>query len=146
MFICVFLYKTIQKVYNSHAVVITYNSESCIAQKWEFGKAVVSTQLPKGAAYCGYSAFEGFIFRSGSDVYSLKDNDGKPTVIAHNVKYVIDTEYRCGSDPWSQPLFLMEDGTIKVYISWEGDMNAPADDECHLVEPYHEGSYEKFRH
>ena len=138
--------ESIQKIYNSHSVIVTYDNENYIAQKWEFGKAVLSAQLPEDTVYCGFSNFEGLIFRAGSDVYSLKDNDGKPTVIAHNVKYVIDTEYRCGSDPWSQPLFLMEDGTIKVYISWEGDKAAPVDDESHLVDPYHEGSHGKFRH
>lgn len=134
-----------QYVYNTHSLVVTFNSDSCIAIKWVLGKAEAAAQLPKGTVYCGFSNFEGLIFRHGSDVYSLKES-GNPTVIAHNVQYVIDAEYHCGSDPWSQPLFLMEDGSLKVYISWEGDKDSPVDDESHLVEPYHEGSYSKLKH
>lgn len=136
--------KGIERVYSTQEVAVTYIPHEGIIEKWEYGKVVNSTIISDYSVFCGISRFEGLIFRDGTDVYAIKE-DGKPTVIAHDVKYVIDTEYRCGSDPWSQPLFLMTDGTLKVYINWEGDEDAPADDESHLVEPYHEGSYEKFR-
>lgn len=135
--------KGIEEVYNTQDVTITYIATEGIIEKWEYGKVVASTIIPDESVFCGISRFEGLIFRAGTDVYAIKE-DGKPTVIAHDVKYVIDAEYRCGSDPWSQPLFLMTDGTLKVYINWEGDRDAPIDDESHLVEPYHEGSYEKY--
>lgn len=126
---------------------LTYNQETGEVKYWSFGIAEHTfTGIPANSLYCGYSEIEGHLFRHGTDVYELNsrlNSDGEHEVytacIAHDVEYVIDADYRAASDPWSQPLFLMKDGTVKVYVRWEGDNSAPADDPCHLVPPYSEG-------
>lgn len=131
-------------IYSKTDSALTYSKETGTVTVWEFGEVYETlTGIPQDSVYCGFSRFEGYIFRSGTDVYSLDvntwDADGTVSCIAHNVKYVIDADYRASSDPWSQPLFIMADGSVKVYVSWEGDADAPADDASHLVPPYHEG-------
>ena len=126
--------------------VLTWNEESYKINLWHFGEVVESFNVPEESVYCGFSDFEGHLFRHGTDVYAL-DLDtqtwsGTLTCIAHGVQFVIDSSYAQGSDPWSQPLFLMEDGSIKAYVSWEGDKDAPVDDPSHLVDPWYEGSYQ----
>lgn len=128
-------------LFSSIEQVLTYKQETGTISVWEFNNVVETFTVPANSVYCGVSDFEGFIFRSETDVYAFQtDRDVWGTIcIAHNVKYVIDTDYRAASDPWSQPLFIMTDGTVKVYVRWEGDKNAPADDASHLVSPYYEG-------
>ena len=127
----------------NYSVVYTNNS----VQIWEFGKLVAETTVPEGAIYTGFSYWEGYIFRNGGDVYSvqLKEENEKPLLlcepIAHNVKEVILTDYKLNSDAWAQPLFLMEDGSIKAYCVWNGDSEAPRNDACHLTSPQHEGGH-----
>ena len=124
-----------------------YNQETGEVSCWSFGKKMETTNVVKGGIYCGHSHFEGYIFRLGSDVYALRTRffeEGKQVeCIAHNVKYVIDSSYSYGSDPWSQPLFLMNDGTVKCYVSWEGNEDAAPDDSSHLCDLQYEGSYQK---
>ena len=127
----------------------TYKPETGVVSMWELNEEVETFKLPQNSVYCGFSDFEGHIFRSGTDVYALQTDrintaDGwstywKVICIAHNVKYVIDSDYRAASDPWSQPLFLMVDGTVKVYVRWEGDYQDIRDHESHLVDLYYEG-------
>lgn len=129
---------------------LSYNQETGIVSMWKFNEVSETFTVPANSVYCGVSGFEGHIFRSGTDVYALQ-TARKDTVeegwvsywqvvcIAHNVQYVIDTDYRAASDPWSQPLFIMDDGTVKVYVRWEGDKDAAPDDASHLVPPYSEG-------
>lgn len=139
-------------IYSKPDAALTYSEKTGIVTVWQFGESIDEyTGIPQGSIYCGYSNFEGYIFRSGTDVYCINTekvyNEETETLeevvytacIAHNVKYVIDADYRASSDPWSQPLFIMTDGSVKVYVSWEGDADAPADDASHLVPPYHEG-------
>lgn len=129
---------------------ISYTPETGTLSRWEFGKKTATYSLPNEAIYCGVSAWEGYIFRFGTDVYGLKEygtilngeNDHYGIdVIAHNVKYVIDADYRLTSDSWSQPLFLMANGSIKAYVGWED--KEVADSEKHLVDPLYEGGYNK---
>lgn len=117
-------------------------------QLWEFGTKTAEVQIPADAKYVGYSYWEGYLFRSGGDVYSVQikeQEDGSPKfvseVIAHNVQEVLVTNYKLNSDAWEQPLFLMKDGTVKAYCVWAGDKDAPRDDESHLVQPTHEGGW-----
>lgn len=125
----------------------TYLEKTGEVKVWQFGKVIDRFSVPKNSIYCGFSYFEGYIFRNGTDVYSLKainsqDTDGSVECIAHNVRYVIDADYCYASDPWCQPLFLMTDGSIKCYIGWEGNQDIP-DDLSHLCDLQYEGSYDK---
>lgn len=128
-----------------------YNQNTGSVSFWEFGEKTVECSVPKGAVYVGYSDWEGFLFRDGTIVYAVpeyclpgSDNQtATAKVIANNVKEVLLANYAAGSDDWSQPLFLMTDGTIKVYCSWYGDSKAPADDPCHLEDIRYEGGYDR---
>lgn len=127
---------------------VTYTQETGKVKVYQFGKIVDEFSVLENSIYCGFSSFEGYIFRNGTDIYSLKaidtyGGDGTVVSIAHNVKYVIDADYYFGSDPWCQPLFLMEDGSIKCYIGWNGDKDAAPDDISHLCDLQYEGSYDK---
>lgn len=127
--------------------VLTWDEESYKVNLWYFGEVVESFTVPEESVYCGFSDFEGHLFRRGTDVYTL-DLDtqtwsGSLSCIAHGVQFVIDSSYAQGSDPWSQPLFLMVDGSIKAYVSWEGKKDSPPDDPSHLVAPWYEGSYDR---
>lgn len=115
---------------------------------WEFGTKTIEVKIPADSKYVGYSYWEGYLFRSNGDVYSVQlkeQEDGSPKfvseVIAHNVQEVLVTNYKLNSDAWEQPLFLMNDGTIKAYCVWAGDQDAPRDDESHLVQPTCEGGW-----
>ena len=127
---------------------ITYSQENGEVKVYEFGNIVDTfTGIPQEAIYVGFSYFEGYIFRKGTDVYSLravdsKNADGSVVCIAHNVKYVIDADYSYTSDSWCQPVFHMADGSIKVYLGWEDGYTAP-DDPLHLTDVKFEGGYKK---
>lgn len=132
---------------NKTDYALTYTQETGKVEVWQFGTLVKDYSVPKNSIYCGLSYFEGYIFRNGTDVYSLKaentrTNDGSVECIAHNVQYVIDADYYYGSDPWCQPLFIMTDGSIKCYIGWEGNQDV-LDDPSHLCELQYEGSWDK---
>lgn len=119
---------------------VTYNQETGKVTVWNFQEEINSYTLPKGAVYCGLSFFEGYIFRSGTDVYALRRAAETPVVcIAHNVQYVIDASYSFGSDPWSQPLLQMTDGSLKVYLGWGEASDSP---DC-LQELRYEGGFKK---
>ena len=128
--------------------VLTWDETAKTEQvkRYYFGEVVETYTVPEGAIYCGFSDWEGYLFRVGTDVYSLdlgtQSVSAKLACIAHDVLYVIDSAYALGSDPWSQPLFQMVDGSIKAYVSWEGDKDAPVDDPSHLVAPWYEGGYQ----
>ena len=127
---------------------LTYTQETGEVKVWKFGTVVDNYSVPKNSVYCGFSYFEGYIFRNGTDVYSLNaidthTTDGSVKCIAHNVQYVIDADYYYGSDPWCQPLFQMTDGSIKCYIGWMSDENVSPDDPSHLCDLQYEGSWDK---
>lgn len=127
-----------------------YNESTGTLSFWEFGKLGCEYKVPEKAIYAGLSYWEGYIFRSGTDIYAVygygsysqdENESDNVRVIAHNVKFVIDASYKMGSDDWSQPLFLMEDGTVKGYCRWRGDEGAPSDDTSYLYEIPYEGGY-----
>lgn len=126
---------------------VTYSQETGEVKLWQFGKALDCIEIPSNSVYCGFSEdLHGFIFKNGSDVYNLKtiDNynlDDSIVCIAHNVKYVIDVEYKYDSEYSSQPLFLMLDGSIKAYARYRDSLD-PDSSMC-LRDLKHEGSYNK---
>lgn len=137
-------------VENTEWYTTVYNESTGSLTFWEFGKLGCEYKVPEKAIYAGLSYWEGYIFRSGTDVYAVygygsysqeENESDNVRVIAHNVKFVIDADYKMGSDDWSQPLFLMEDGTVKGYCRWRGDEGAPSDDVSYLYEIPYEGGY-----
>ena len=118
---------------------------------FEYQEITATYDIPEGAVYCGQSQFEGYIFHKDDEVYALRGKDNgrisdyhelKLDRIAKGVEYVILSDYALSSDPWSQPLFKMQDGSLKAYVRWYGDENVP-DDVGHLVEPVYEGGYHR---
>ncbi len=136
-------------VRNFEDVAVVYDAKSGKVSFWSLGEKLSEHIVPENSVYTGFSYWEGYIFRSGTDVYAVRDygiysnKERETLVIAHNVKLVINADYAMGSDDWSQPLFLMTDGSIKGYCTWRGEEGAPADDESYLYEIPHEGSYDK---
>lgn len=110
-------------------------------EKYSLGKK--TAQIPVKGVYCGKSFWCGYIFHDNADVYAVNWNIDQDTyekkAIAHNVKFVILADYKLGSDPWSQPLFLMEDGTVKAYLDWNNKEIPDSPD--NLVDPFYEGGY-----
>ncbi len=119
---------------------VLYDSQKGVVSVWEYGKLVRRHFLPEDSIYAGWSENEGFIFRSGTDVYAVRDygccaERYETCLIARNVQFVIATNYEGdGSEGLSQPLFLMTDGTIKCYCRWYLDYDLPSDDESNLVD------------
>lgn len=119
---------------------IVYNCQKETVSVWEYGKMIRKHYLPKDSIYAGYSEKEGFIFRSGTDVYAVRDygccaGSYEVCLIARNVQFVLATNYEGdGSEGLSQPLFLMTDGTVQCYCRWYLDYDVPSDDELNLVE------------
>lgn len=119
---------------------IVYNTQRNMVSVWEYGRVIRKHFLPEDSIYAGYSENEGFIFRSGTDVYAVRDygccaERYETCLIARNVQFVIVTNYEGdGSEGLSQPLFLMTDGTIKCYCRWYLDYDVPSDDESNLVD------------
>lgn len=132
---------------NIHAeddVLVSYANYALVLkgerlELWQFGEKVSEVSLPANSEYVGSSRWEGYIFRHEEDVYAVQVEDEELIceAIAHGVDSVIVTDYRYTSDAFSQPLFLMKDGSIKVYCGWAGE--GAADDQSHLVEPLYEG-------
>lgn len=130
-------------VENGAERAISYDSMTGEVTVWFLGEQQEQLLVPENSVYTGFSYWEGFIFRSGSDVYAVKlsqwnqDTNGVHA-IAHGVKEVVVADYYLNSDAWSNPLFLMEDGSLKAYSSWNGE--GELDDESRLVDPV-EGGY-----
>ena len=127
---------------------VTYLPESGKVLVWELGDLSATYTVPKNSIYCGFSFFEGYIFRNGGDVYAViavgsYNSSGKVSCIAHNVKYVVDADYYYSSDGWCQPLFHMEDGSLKVYLDWYKEEGVGSDHPSCLVDLEYEGSYDK---
>ena len=125
---------------------LTFSEANSKISIWEFGKVIDTVSLPDGSIYAGYSFFEGYIFRNGNDIltyggyYAQFSETHSLRVIAHNVSFVIESDYAHNSDAWSVPLFLMTDGSIKAYVSWAGDSDV-VDDPARLVDIQYEGGY-----
>lgn len=118
-----------------------YNNQNGEVTIWSLNQVDKTYKVPKNSIYCGESVFEGHIFRNEDIVYGLNAKDGSIEKLASGVKEVILANYKYGSDPWSQPLFLMEDSTVKCYIHWEH--TTPSDDISNLVDIRHEGGYRR---
>ena len=117
----------------------TYIQETGEFKVWEFGKVINTCSVPKNSIFCGLSFMEGYIFINGTDVYAINApgsqiNDGTVECIAHNVKEVIDTDYKFSIDSSEQPLFVMNDGSVKCYIGWLGNSDIASDDIAHLFD------------
>lgn len=122
---------------------VLYNPEYSEVSIWEYGIMTRQHILPGDSIYAGYSINEGFIFRCGTKVYAVRDygyygcfaEKYKVCLIAHNVEFVIATDYEGdGTEGLSQPLFLMEDGSIRFYCNWYNDNDVPADDDSNLID------------
>lgn len=102
--------------------LITYNYDEGKVEYWFLGKIKKIYKVPKKSIYSGHSFTEGYIFRSGTDVYALYHNeffDRKEGIvkIAENVKEVITCNYCYNPEQYfEQPVFKMTDGDIRVYI------------------------------
>jgi len=123
-----------------HAKVY-YDPNTGIVQQWSFGKQLKEVRVPQGSVYAGHSFWEGYIFRHNTDVYSISSDFTSQVVpIAHNVQMVLTTDYCLTSDCWSQPLFLMTDGSVKCYVGWNGDQEV-LDDISHLSDVSSDGGF-----
>ena len=110
--------------------------------QYELGEITHEVTLYKDAIYGGHSFWCGYLFRTGNEVYAINldgytqtlgdvEKEISPVLIASGVKMILSPDYALTSDAWSQPLFLMEDGSVKAYCEWEDN----------LVAPYYEGGY-----
>lgn len=105
---------------------IEYEEETGTINVWAFGECVETHYVPEGAVYAGTSYWEGHLFRAGTDVYAFSFSEDQQSVqiIAHGVAMVLDSDYDATSDGWSQPLFLMTDGTVRFYWSLEEPLDS----------------------
>ena len=113
----------------------TYRSEAYALingnlYKYSFGE-LVATKDVGDAIYCGLSEGNGFIFKDGDTVFAVSLDLRERCEIATGVKLVVDCDYAYNSDAWSQPLLLMKDNTLKVFVQWEDE----------LLDPIYEGGY-----
>ncbi len=93
--------------------MLTYNTAEYKVVKWCMSNQIKEFEVPAGAVYAGYSELEGYIFRCRSDVYSFKNQEVKK--ISTGVKLVIVADYGYSPNKYSQPLFLMNNGEVRVY-------------------------------
>lgn len=126
---------------------ITYdNSTGCISV-WEVGDNIRKHYVPANSIYAGKSDNEGFIFRNDSDVYAVRDygcytHEFGVRVIAHNVEFVISTDYEADDpDTYSQPLFFMKDGTVKCYCTFHTDRETTPDSVENLIDVRFENGF-----
>lgn len=120
--------------------VISYEPATGMIKHWQYGELIGQAEVPANSAYAGCSGQYGYLFKDSNDVWAVtivyKEGnrmlDSK--IIAHNVEFVITTEYDVGHYDY-KPLFLMTDGTLKIYNIYT---NAPADDEAHLIDIQYE--------
>lgn len=126
---------------------IVYDCTEGTVSVWELGVKIREHIVPKNSIYGGFSRNEGFIFRKGSDVYAVRDygcgtDEYEVRVIAHDVDFVIMSNYTA-DDPseFSQPLFLMNDGTVKCYCTFYSDEGTPTDHVDNLIDIRFEGGF-----
>jgi len=95
---------------------------------YSFGEITYSYQIPdelmQDLNYCGYSYFNGFIFKSGNNVYSININSGNVVckLIATGVAHVIDASYNVSVDAEYATLLHMEDGNIMAYLDFNEEL------------------------
>ncbi|MBR6504224.1 MAG: lipoprotein [Clostridia bacterium] len=110
-----------EMILSSPTVAVFWDTSNNSVIEMSENKVTRSQVVPEGATYCGYSRWAGFIFKLGDEVYAVFQDRAEEELkkIADGVKTVIATDFRLTSDAWSNPLFLMEDGSLKGYITWE---------------------------
>ena len=81
-------------------------------------------KLPLGAKYAGYSLWAGYLFQFGTTVYSVYQDNAKEDVVlvSDSVINIVDCNTYLTSDAFSNPIFLMTNGTLKGYITWEKEL------------------------
>ena len=127
---------------------ISYNAENGMIKHWEYGEMIGQAKVPAKSVYVGCCNGVGYLFKDGTDVWAVRsvyNNDERckdSEIIARNVEFVITSSHYVYVDEY-QPLFLMNDGTLKTYSHWEGDYDAPMDDESHLLDVQYEGEVNK---
>ena len=102
-------------VENTFAQVVVIEGNTLA--EYRFGDMVKSVEFPRRASYCGKSDTEGYLFRVNDDVYAIDLSLESCKQIASEVEYVLCSDYAYSSDFRSQPLFLMEDGSVCAFIS-----------------------------
>lgn len=130
--------------------VISYQAETGTVKHWYYGEVLGESKVPANSVYVGDNGV-GYLFQSGNDVWAVRsiyEDDERfkdSEVIVHNVKYVIDTNYEIVDEAGYYPLFLMTDGSLKIYMSFIGQYDDPVDSESKLIEIEPEGeSGEKY--
>lgn len=130
--------------------VISYQAETGTVKHWYYGEVLSESKVPANSVYVG-SAGPGYLFQNENDVWAVRNiyNDDErlkeSEIIAHNVKNVITASYEMDSYAGYYPLFLMTDGSLKIYVEFEGEYTDPVDSESKLIEIEPEGeSGEKY--
>ena len=125
----------------SHSEYTTLYQFGNILVQYSMGKIFKEITLPDGAVYGGHSFWCGYLFRVENKLYAVNwdgfsqqyaQEETGLKLLCEGVQFIIEPNYRLNSDAWSQPLLLMEDGSIKAYVSWG---------EEHLQDPWYEGGY-----
>jgi len=132
----------------SYSETVSYDQKTGKITRWILGEEETLVKLEGNPLYCGNSFWEGYIFHSvDGDVFAVRNLFGKGwsiDIIAHNVKFVVLSDYNYMSGAWSQPLFYMNNGTLKVYHATTTEKkDRPTDDEFFLKDPIYEGGYRK---
>ena len=118
----------------------SYNFEEGLVSQWQYGKNTFQSNVPAESIYCGNCYSLGYLFRSGTDVYCLVYGKEEAICIAHDVKFILDSNYSFSSEAMFQPLFIMEDGQVLAYVDLESSGRKP-DDPNYLLPPLKEGGY-----
>ena len=128
-----------EEIIDSNAYrAISYEPETGMIKDWKRGELIGQAEVPANSVYVGDSIHDGFLFKDGTDVWAVRavyEDDGKmqeAKIIAHNVEFVITAQYETKQE--YKPLFLMTDGTLKTYSIYNGEYDAPVDDESHLID------------
>lgn len=92
--------------------------------------------VPKESVFVGTSTvWNRLIFQNGSDIWFVELNRrDTPYMVCSDVDYVIDVDYDLTDDANSEPLFMMEDGSVKAYLYYKdgGSLVDPRDYRTYL--------------
>lgn len=101
--------------------LIEYDTKNQKINIWAYGELEKNFPLSENAKFVGKGEVGELYFREKSKVYRFSyEKDWSYTLIADKVKEVVVTNYYFDYKHYCQPLFLMKDGTLKVYIEIEG--------------------------
>ena len=81
-------------------------------------------KIPICSQYRGYSIFAGYLFQNGTTVYSVFPMNSKTPVkvISRSVIEIIYCNEYLSDQSYSNPIFLMKDGSYKGYIPREKEL------------------------